>query len=282
MAKIKEPYDDNPDDGRMFGNIFHKAAELLYCDLTRQSRTVTASQISQMLANKELIETYVDRAINKELFHQDADIATRPAILNGLQTISRQVAITYLRQLLRIDLRLAPFTIAGIEKEITHKIRIGSNTITLGGTIDRLDIINTPEQGPCMRVIDYKTGHLPKSLPADIDEVFDPTLMRNKHTDYYLQALFYSLIVSRRTDLNPDALPVRPALVFIQHAGAADYDPTLQLKNQPIEDAESLRQPFSEHITTLLTNMLNPEMPFMPTEDRERCANCPYRQLCGA
>lgn len=85
---------------------------------------------------------------------------------NGLQLINREVITSYLKQLLRIDQKLAPYTLLGLEKQVNQTFKfntpIGNKAITLGGFIDRLDAVaangnpglnNIAER---IRVIDYK------------------------------------------------------------------------------------------------------------------------------
>jgi len=38
---------------------------------------------------------------------------------------------------------------------------------------------------------------------------------------------------------------------------------------------------FSEHLHTVVDEMFCPDVPFLPTPDKSRCANCPYKMLCS-
>ena len=71
-----------------------------------------------------MLETVVDRAFNEELFKLSASEAAnkkRATEYNGLQIINRKVIIEYLQQLLKIDQRLAPFTVLGLEKQVYNE-----------------------------------------------------------------------------------------------------------------------------------------------------------------
>ena len=128
-----------------------------------------------------------------------------------------------------------------------------------------------------IRVIDYKTGSHRLRPMKDIDAIFDPTQIAN-HSDYYLQTMLYSRIVR---SLHPQT-PVAPALLFIQHAAADDYNPILKLGSDYINDVAT---PEGNHFVKLLMNkvneIFNPDLPFHPTEEQERCRTCPYAQFCG-
>ena len=154
--------------------------------------------------------------------------------------------------------------------------------ITIGGIIDRLDILTDKQTGkPHIRVVDYKTGNQPSSPIKNIDEIFDPNNIRSKHSNYYLQAILYSLIVSRSKRWNPANHPVSPALLFIKQAANNDYDPTLCIDKHPISDVTVYEEEFLTQLKHTLADIYSPDTPFTPTDDRKKCELCPYRMLCG-
>ena len=281
IAGLREALDneDNEIDNRIFGNIFHHASEYIYRQIKLGHDLITAGDIDLFLKQDGAIERIVDRFIGEDLFGL-ADGKPLPP-LNGLQLINRGVIILYLRQLLQIDRSLAPFAIIGVELPIEQPVVINGHQLKVGGIIDRLDIVNVGKPDEHIRVVDYKTGNKPSQRPQTIDDVFDVSLVRERHTDYYLQTMLYSLIVSDDAHVNPDHLPVSPALLFIQHTQEDDYDPTLILNKQKVTDINTYRTEIEQNIRQILTEIFNPDIPFTPTTDKRRCATCPYRQLCG-
>ena len=97
IAHIKEP-DSDPEtiDNRMFGNIFHRAAYLIYKDITDHSPVIEKAHIQAYLSNRKLLASVVDRAFEEE------ECKTN----NGLQIINREVIIEYITKLLKIDQQL--------------------------------------------------------------------------------------------------------------------------------------------------------------------------------
>ena len=281
VCNLVEPDDTEDDliDNRIFGNIFHKSAEVIYKRLMQLSGCqITAFTIDDMLKREVEIEQIVDRAIKSELFHIKDPASPMPP-LDGLQLINREVIIRYVRQLLEIDRRLAPFTILGLEKPVAMRCTIPGVTpvdTTIAGIIDRLDSITDPETGEeRIRVVDYKTGsRRQKDLP-DVEAIFDPARIKD-HSDYYLQAFIYSHIVRQKT-----SQPVSPALLFIQHAGADDYDPTLKFGREPIRDIAPHADTFLQLLEKKIGEIFDPAIPFSPTDDRDHCSHCPYASLCG-
>jgi CRISPR/Cas system-associated exonuclease Cas4 (RecB family) len=281
VSGIFEPQNDDEDisDNRTFGNIFHLAAQLIYEKLMQKSRLIVAKDIEYLLQTEVDIDRAVDLAFKRELFQIKDDARPLPP-LDGLQIINREVIIRYIRQLLEVDLRLTPFTILGLEKTVRmdHKLSIGAEpvTIRIGGKIDRLDSITTSDGTEQIRVIDYKTGSRRLKALADVDAVFAQESLKD-HSDYYLQAFLYSHIVR----LNYKDTPVAPALLFIQHAGTEDYDPTLCLGREPVNDIATVSESYMRQLGDLISDIFNPAINFTPTDDRKRCTNCPYAHLCG-
>ena len=281
VSGIVEPMNEDEDaiDNRIFGNIFHLAAQLLYKKLMEKSRVIVAEDIEYLLKTEVDIHRAVDEAIKEELF-QIKDVTRPLPSLDGLQIISREVIIRYIRQLLEIDRRLTPFTILGLEKNVKMKcdIPVGNDTMTftLGGKVDRLDSITLPDGSDQIRVIDYKTGGKRLKPLADVDAIFAQENLKN-HSDYYLQAFLYSHIVR----LKSEAIPVAPALLFIQHAGSDDYDPTLCLGKGPVSDIANVSESYMKQLESIISDIFNPAISFTPTDERKRCQTCPYAHLCG-
>ena len=266
---LREP-DTNEDDtidNRIFGNIFHEASQILYTRLMEKSRQILASDIEQLLKTRVDIERAVDEAFQKEL--------PNLTVPTGIQIINREVIIHYLRQLLSIDHALAPFTVIGLECDVKGTLETPHITTTIGGRIDRLDRI-VKDGKERIRVIDYKTGSkTPKPL-ANVEAIFQQESLQN-HSDYYLQTFVYAHLVSKQ---HPE-VPVSPALLFIQHAGTTNYDPTLCFGKQPITDIKESSASFEALLKLTVDDMFNPDIPYTATDDRNRCNTCPYKLLCG-
>ena len=314
IAHIKEP-DSDPEtiDNRLFGNIFHRAAYLIYKDITDRSPLIEKAHIQAYLSNRTLLANVVDRAFQAEQCTAN----------NGLQIINREVIIQYITKLLKIDQQLCPFSILAMEEEakvytslsftipsegalvggygipaiptqptcsvgalkggaLVSSAPTKQYNLTIGGIIDRLDILTDRQTGkPRIRVVDYKTGNQPSSPIKNIEEIFDPNNIRSKHSNYYLQAILYSLIVSRSERWNPAGHHVSPALLFIKQAPANHYDPTLLIDKHPISDVTVYEEEFLTKLKHTLADIYSPDTPFTPTDDRKKCELCPYRMLCG-
>jgi len=273
VGNLIEPDDNDEElvDNRIFGNIFHKAAQTFYEKLKALTGNhITALVIDDYLKRKIEIEQAVDDAFRTELF-QIKDPNRKTPDYDGLQLINREVIIKYLRLLLETDRKLTPFSILGLEKPI----RMPFGDTVIRGIIDRLDQITDPETGEdLVRVIDYKTGaRKQKDLP-DVAAIFDPANVK-EHSDYYLQAFLYSHIVRQEKNI-----PVSPLLLFVQYTGAENYEPTLKLGKEPVRDIANVSDEFIQLLTEKMSEIFSQDLAFSPTEDTERCRTCPYQMLC--
>jgi CRISPR/Cas system-associated exonuclease Cas4 (RecB family) len=276
LKKPDLPVDEQELDNCTFGDIFHEAADIIYKQLPRQ---IERPILEALLRNPATIERSVDEAFHKIL-------PDRPQ--GGLHLINREVIIHYLRQLIEIDMQLAPFTIIGLECDVQRQISIADSqsnipnstfNIQLGGRIDRLDQMNDGR----IRVVDYKTGSLRLKPLADVDAIFQPENIHN-HSDYYLQTFVYADIVSRQMvhgkgQASPNK--VSPALLFIQHAGTDNYDPTLYFGKTRIDDVADYSEHFNELLLKKIDEIFSADIDFVPTDDQRICQSCPYALICG-
>lgn len=298
IAGIQDSDDSDEDDidGRMFGNIFHCAAQLMYEKMLPRE-IITAKNIERVLKTgkstqpltsgnaKLTLDDIVDEAFATELFNKAPGTTKHPK-LNGLQLINKEVIIKYLRQLLRIDQRSTPLRVIAHEFDVSRTLPINikgeTRQVKIGGRVDRLDETFTNGKDARLRVIDYKTGNKVAKPLASVAEAFDSKNIGAKKSDYTMQALLYSLIEAKNDTLhNPHHNPVSPALLFIQHSGGEDYTPILSLGGKEITDVAEYEEDFLHALTEKLEEMHNPDISFSPTEDLATCSYCPYKQMCG-
>ena len=286
VASIKEPdCEDDVVDNRMFGNIFHKSAQLIYDEImSHNNGRIEKASIQKYLNTKGLLESIVDRAFNEELFKVKNSM--RSPYYNGLHLINRKVLIEYLRQLLHSDQRTAPFEMLALEDAVYTQIAFETEDnnvrkIRIGGIIDRLDRVTDARTGvSTIRVVDYKTGIQATRKIKEIEEIFSDMNISQKHSDYYLQAILYSLIVDNSTKYNKQKDCVSPALLFVKQASKENYDPVLEIDSQKIANVREYKVEFEQHLKEVLHDIFNTNLPFTPTTDNTRCDKCAYRKIC--
>ncbi len=266
-------------DAILFGEVFHKAAELLYRQLTSAGDVVRAQDLDPFLEMEgQRLEPFVRQAFREEFFHD------QPEEYRGILFIARRVINAYLLQLLRHDRRLAPFRILNLEARRSKTIIIHDMEIDLGGIIDRLDLVPDDQVpgGQAVRVVDYKTGGRPEAV-SSLDQLFADS---DQKAHYYFQTLLYASIVAEQ-----QSLPVTPCLFYVHRSGAEDYSPKLRLGGQYIQDisqpltrddtALTLKAAYWERLEQLILDIFNQDIPFTQTTRLTTCENCDFRHLCG-
>ncbi len=261
-------------DSALFGTIFHRSAELAYRALTATGPDIRKEDLETLLKDGARLQGYVDQAFKEKFFHLDEPDNEHPEY-NGTQLIHAKVIVSYLRQLLRNDLKYAPFRMEGMEQKVSETMEVdtprGKVTVNIGGTIDRMD----SKQGT-LRIVDYKTGGTPKT-PESIGQLFTPGTGR---PSYIFQTFLYATIMCRK-----QTQKVAPALLYIHKAASEDYSPLIAMgparqAKTDVDDFARWESEFRERLQRLLCEIYNPAVPFTQTEDEKRCAYCDYRSLC--
>lgn len=177
VALLSAPDEVSADiDSAKFGSIFHYAAEHIYKDLTSHGKLINKENLETLLKDEVRLQTYVDNGFKKLFFNLPPD--EQPEY-NGIQLINSAVILKYVQQLLRNDLRYAPFTFVGSEQPVYENITIqAADKIIqsrIGGIIDRMDT-----KDGTLRIVDYKTGG-DADTPANIASLFIPDKKRSNY-----------------------------------------------------------------------------------------------------
>lgn len=278
VALLSAPDEVTADiDSAKFGSIFHYAAEHIYKDLTAHGKLISKENLETLLKDEVRLQTYVDNGF-KELFFNLPQ--NEQPEYNGIQLINSAVIVKYIQQLLRNDLRYAPFTFVGSEQRIFENIEIytptGDIQSRIGGIIDRIDA-----KGESLRIVDYKTGG-DADTPANIQSLFIPD---KKRSNYVFQTFLYASIVCKKLREKNDSRLVAPALLYIHRAASENYSPVIQMgeprkPKEPVDNFAQYEGDFRENLKTLLEDIFNPDISFTQTEIEDKCAYCDFKALC--
>lgn len=273
IAGLKTPDEVSAEiDSALFGTIFHYSAELVYKDLTANGKEIRKEDLETLLKNDVKLQTYVDNAFKEKFFHV---AQTEQPEYNGTQLIHSKVIASYLRQLLRNDLQYAPFCMEAMEEPVEEVMEIntpsGKLLLKIGGNIDRID-----SKGDTLRIVDYKTGGIPK-IPENIEQLFTPA---NNRPNYIFQTFLYAAILSCK-----QSLKVAPALLYIHRAASESYSPVIEMgmprqPKVPVSNFSFYEDEFNERLKKLLQEIYDPEIPFDQTEDTKGCEYCEFRGVC--
>ena len=278
VALLSAPDEVTADiDSAKFGSIFHYAAEHIYKDLTAHGKLISKENLETLLKDEVRLQTYVDNGFKELFFNLPPN--EQPEY-NGIQLINSAVIVKYIQQLLRNDLRYAPFTFIGSEQRIFENIEICTSTgdiqSRIGGIIDRID-----SKGESLRIVDYKTGG-DADTPANVQSLFIPD---KKRSNYVFQTFLYASIVCKKLREKNDSRLVAPALLYIHRAASEKYSPVIQMgeprkPKEPVDNFAQYEGDFRENLKTLLEDIFNPDISFTQTEIEDKCSYCDFRALC--
>jgi ATP-dependent helicase/DNAse subunit B len=255
-----------------FGNIFHKSAELFYDHIVKDSgANIEKSHLEPYIKKDALLYYFVDKAFKECFFAADSE--EKPEY-DGQQFINREVIHRFLLRLIKMDYAHTSFRYIGSEQDANFRMEIkisdGENvSLCIGGRVDRMDYKNGT-----IEIIDYKTGGKPDTL-NNIESLFSPT---GKRSGYIFQAMLYSAAVSMT---NKD-VKVSPSLLYIHKQSQAKRgDYVIKINKQPVADYSQYHDEVINHLQNTLEEIFNVNVPFYCTNEKERCAYCDYKNLCG-
>ena len=241
------------------GNVLHAIMYVIYTPYVGQ--TITSSILENLL-----------RQINDDAYWES---------LSPLQDLkgdklAEKVVRSYVNNILNYDYTRTPFQLLAAEQPIRVVL---PNNMTINATLDRID-----NKVGLVRVVDYKTGKadLEYTSMADVFGVVplaegETYALRKKGNAYVLQTMLYCWILSDTyAQISPTIYPARRlsdvSITTSVHTSSND---------DPLLFDDGLKQEFMSELNTLVDEIRNLEIPFLPTTDTHICENCPFVQLCG-
>ncbi len=241
------------------GNVLHAIMYVIYTPYVGQ--TITSSILENLL-----------RQINDDAYWES---------LSPLQDLkgdklAEKVVRSYVNNILNYDYTRTPFQLLAAEQPIRVVL---PNNMTINATLDRID-----NKAGLVRVVDYKTGKadLEYTSMADVFGVVplaegETYALRKKGNAYVLQTMLYCWILSDTyAQISPTIYPARRlsdvSITTSVHTSSND---------DPLLFDDGLKQEFMSELNTLVDEIRNLEIPFLPTTDTHICENCPFVQLCG-
>ena len=251
-------------DNRVFGNIFHKAAQNVYSSVKGEFRAGERLREAISRAGEE-----IDRAINSEYLH---DETARAEDYGGDVQLVRNVLVRCLRNTLGYDARNDGFRVEGLESKIPCEFGFETGgehaRVMFEGYMDRIDRM---EDGSA-RVIDYKTGS--RHLDFTVEGLFcGRAKERNVNI---LKTIMYAMMMSRS-----EGVEVRPSLYYVRSMHDEGYSPFLRRKGGGEgEFYSAYAAEFEEWISRTLSEMFDPTVPFRRCDDADSCRWCDFRTIC--
>ena len=308
-------------DKPMFGTIFHYAIQKLYEPYI--GKPIFKERLEAMTKDRDLITQHLNNAFAVNLFRKPEKDGNGNTInygtntqhnisFNGTQLINRHVIGDFIVNQLKADARMAEsleneggfLQIISQEQKYTSlaeiKMKDGQPPLSLllGGYIDRLDLLHSP-QGDRIRIVDYKTSNKQQKANT-LDDLFDPEkCVENYHIT---QTLYYSKVI---TDATSDYAnkAVCPALMYCSKDYGDNFSAIVKLQNPDDQTSKNkakateirdFKQQYGDEFDTLLTEKIKEiftpftgEQPddtgdgiFAQCKDEQNCKYCDFLTFC--
>jgi len=225
----------------------------------------TGAPLSINAGDYALIEAATDKCFSEKY----------SSIEDGFGYIIKSRIKNRLKDVLREHENLLPLEILCVEKRMEVPYKSGSFNIRLVGKIDRIDKRNGK-----IWVIDYKSG-TSASLPSHEDSCFAnreswPKKIKSVQLPFYI--LLY-MLSNTDTDINS----MEASLMLL---GKMNEKMEVSLFTRVVRRKELVlnKVKYFHHlramIDTLIAEIFNVDLPFVPTSDTETCANCDFKLFC--
>jgi len=258
-------------EANMFGTLFHAVMENLYKPYKGQ--LMQENDFDRLITNSLQIDKEITLAFAINYFKKKNN-AIVP--LEGNNLLIASVLRKYIKQVLKIDKKHAPFKYISSEERcsIQYPIQSGAMKVNLKGFIDRVD-----EKEGHIRILDYKTGSGKLDF-KNMDEVFEHN--KENRPKFVLQTFLYGIFYKEQAQ----GKTITPGIYYMRDVFKDDFDTELHAKpersmNDTVKDFGIYETEFRAHLTNSLEEIFNPEVPFVQTENTKICQYCPYVGVCN-
>ena len=279
------------------GSLIHEILEEIFRELTLEENTVDIPDIQAIIPK---IPDYVEAKFNLDKYAN--------YVLTGQNYIIKKVTSQYILQFLQSQIEEiahqgTPFEILSLENvdqsEVTYeinptitaslKLNINDQDVYLNirGITDRVDKV-----GEDIRIIDYKTSKVERaSLRMKVQDL--EFLVSDPYLDKVRQLWLYKYIFAKNI-IEKGGFKLGKFTIQEDHPLKAGIYSLRNLKDGLLELKSSDKKAFlfpenmreyikvsEEYLVQIISTMLDKEIPFEKTEDREICKRCNYKEICG-
>lgn len=248
------------------GNLLHSAMHEIYRPFGGK---IVKPEDFQALKDIDNLKVALDSAFRKVYYKTDK--SETEVVPEGKNIIVYEMLKQYINRILEIDFMAAPFEILSLETEYKTRLHIDNPAIGfelgIGGKIDRVD-----KKNGSVRIIDYKTG---KAIPV-FDSIESLFIRDNKKFNKpAFQTILYSWLYSRESQ----ETNINPGLYVTKNLFDDEFDPMLKMKKVDFNFFETKNE-FEERLITLISEIVDENVPFDQTTLQDNCEYCPYSDIC--
>ena len=245
-------------DNASFGTLYHYVMRGMYYPYL--GHTVDGETLMKLSKDKERISALVEEGFRTQLKVNE---------ISGRNRIAQALVCKLVAKTLMNDVEKAPITILKLEKsEKVEFVTAHGIKVILKCIYDRVDRCKEGK----LRIIDYKTGGEHFKY-REIMDLFAPDTFSNG--SHIFQLMLYLMILKRLKD-SPvsDIGNVALEIYYTRNLYSGKEKKEEKISTDKYEE-------FSDRLSGLVEEILNPDLPFTACEDGQACAYCPFTALCN-
>ena len=261
VLQIKETNPVNEDlEQNELGSCIHAVLEKIYSPFIGSSLTAESLKLALHDVDHLLAEV-----LDKQ-FHHGRSHAGRN---HFLESVAKMQLSYFLKSEIKCLEKGDNIQILALEKELSYPIQIATNDtihkVVVAGTADRIDNWNGHT-----RIIDYKTG-----------KVESKDLTVNEHepnwadvSDKWFQVMLYTWLWHHTEQAGmPHFSGIYPLGNFQSNIIIAQWEGESNISPERLISFEKILQ-------ELISDILNPDLPFVANQNSKSCAYCPFAEIC--
>ncbi len=165
------------------------------------------------------------------------------------------------------NLQRARYKLLYVEKKTSVQITTKDTPIVFKGVIDRVDKI-IPNGN--IRIIDYKTGSV-KHSELIVNNTDD--LITNPNFAKAFQVTFYAWLFNKQNE----NIPTESGIISTRNISKG----FIPLVIKEFSNINNYFEIFEESLLDISTEIVNQNIPFVQTQDKQRCTYCDYKSICN-
>ena len=242
------------------GSCIHAVLEKIYTPLI--GSTLNPEPINQALENVDsLLAEVLDQQFHHGRSHEGRN--------HFLESVAKMQITNFLKSEINHLEKGDEIEVVALEKELSHPLQIyiggSAKEVVVAGTADRIDRWNG-----YTRIIDYKTG----KVDANDLKVNELEPKWEKVSDKWFQVMIYTWLWQQTKQSD------EPHLSGIYPLGHLKSDLLVaQWEGSTILSAEHLVA-FENILCELVSEIMNPEIPFTANLNNKSCTYCPFAETC--
>lgn len=276
IMKIKDKDFDEELKANTKGTIIHRALDILFTPYVHQSRPIDKEEFKNIMecsenALKQAIEENNPRGMTDIGYNYLHKLNIHQQLDNYLNYTKKQLEGGKVISIIDTEMKMA----------VTCNTSFGPCLFL--GTADRIERFDGQ-----LRIIDYKTGSVENrfvTLPIYSDNISELEYLKSI-PEKALQLLMYQYMYLKSTK-GISADNVQCTIHSLKYSHQIEFPlkkPNISAKDKdgivPFLESDTFIEDMEKMLNAVVEEIMDTEMPFVQTDDKEKCKNCSFKEIC--